>query len=158
MVQVDKRSRAKPSDFFDLPPALVFVYLMSALTGATSFYAYRVYRLSSKPLLALVPWLGNVARLVLTLTGVVFALRIRQTVLNFMLDYGWYLKGSFFASAAVDVWNTTTLCVILARHRQGPQTKHTIRVLNKLILGSIEIGLITSIIAVIVLIAVRWVH
>ncbi|EJD40257.1 hypothetical protein AURDEDRAFT_153602 [Auricularia subglabra TFB-10046 SS5] len=156
-IQVDKRGRVNPLYLFDLSPALVFVYLMSALTGASvqSFYAYRVYRLCSRPIFAIVAWLGNVARLSLTLASVVFALRTPQAVGEFMLLHGWYLRGSFIASAAVDVWNTTTLCAILARHRRDNPPERTLSVINKLMLWTIETGLLTSIMALVVLVVVR---
>ncbi|EJD44982.1 hypothetical protein AURDEDRAFT_124865 [Auricularia subglabra TFB-10046 SS5] len=153
-VQTGRRSRFNPLAAIELSPALVFVYFTSALMGATvqSYYACRLYRFSSSLPLAALPLAGSLARLGLAVAGAVVSFHPgAATILEFMDRFGWCMRGVFVASVAVDVWNTAALCIILARRRSG-QLKATAAVIDRLIMWAVETGLVTSALAILMLV------
>ncbi|KZW01416.1 hypothetical protein EXIGLDRAFT_760908 [Exidia glandulosa HHB12029] len=151
LCQNNRKARYNPAALLELAQPLAYVYFTSGLMGATvqSYYAYRLYRLSGKLWLAILPWAGSAARLGLAAGGVAVTPRAPQIV-EFMTRYGWCMRGVFGASVGVDVMNTTALCFILARSRG--EKAETTRVVDRLILWTIETGLITSVLAILMLI------
>jgi hypothetical protein len=124
---------------FDLTNALSFSVVFSGLIGASvqvrvakyasdthscpvprlqCFYAYRLYRLARHPWFSIVSWLGSLARAALSVAVASYA-RKSQTLLVFVEGNRWLIHGILGLSVGVDVFNTSIVCVLLARHKDG---------------------------------------
>ncbi|KZV98140.1 hypothetical protein EXIGLDRAFT_669662 [Exidia glandulosa HHB12029] len=141
---------------------VISALLMSGIAGATvqSFYAHRIFRFSGSIWLSIPSWAGSIARAGITIAGCVASLTgfggMVHTVLDWNNKYKWALRGVLAASVAVDVLNATILCIFLSRRRDA--NTRTSRVINKLSVWAIETGMLTSVLAVIMLLLVLFNH
>ncbi|OCH89344.1 hypothetical protein OBBRIDRAFT_794379 [Obba rivulosa] len=115
-----------------------------------SFYAYRVYALSHNIIFSIIQWLGSLLRIALILTLLAFAVQ-SPSLEDLVSAHKGVTIAIVTTSAAVDVLNTTMLCYNLTTYRRNG-TKQTTRTIDKIILWSVETGLITSLVAIAILI------
>ncbi|KZV98139.1 hypothetical protein EXIGLDRAFT_763810 [Exidia glandulosa HHB12029] len=155
IVETSRSVLARTSDVFYASPPMYAAVFLAGIVGAMvqSFYAFRIYRFSHCIWLGVFPWIGSFARVGLSVVGIVLAF-VGFAGRPFFIDdwiekYGWVFFGTFGASVALDLFNTVALCVILSRHRNV--TTETSQVLGKLIVWTMETGMLTSAVAVILL-------
>ncbi|KAH7106408.1 hypothetical protein BKA62DRAFT_825944 [Auriculariales sp. MPI-PUGE-AT-0066] len=144
-------SRLNPMHLLELSKPLSFAYWLSGVMGGTvqSFYAFRVWRLSRMWWFSILPLTGSIARVVVASIALNYALKL-DNILVFFDSYSWTLKGVFAASVGVDLLITGSLCAILYSRRDKGQT-YTRKLIDKLIVWTIETGMVTTIIAVLML-------
>ena len=78
-----------------------------------SFFAYRVYKVSSSLLWPPLAWLGSAARMSLAMTLGILALK-EGSIVKFSDKYGWAVVVSLSVSLAVDVLNVAALTYYLS--------------------------------------------
>ncbi|KAH7101410.1 hypothetical protein BKA62DRAFT_703734 [Auriculariales sp. MPI-PUGE-AT-0066] len=128
---------------FDMTNALAISVVLSGFMGASvqSYYAWRLYRLSRKPCISVVSWTGSLARAALSIAVAVLS-RQAQTLYTYTTKYKWTILGVLGVSVGVDVFNAVSICVFLARHRDGQS--RTATMISKLTAWTIESGMLTS--------------
>ncbi|KAF8586077.1 hypothetical protein K439DRAFT_1387516 [Ramaria rubella] len=128
------------------------VVLNSAIIGSIVqiFYANRVRILSRDNLtVPIIVWSICLLRCAFS---IVVAVRSSQGVglQNFPERYAWLLAGTFALDVFIDLLNTSMICYHLLR--QKSHLKSTQKILDKLLLYTVESGLITSLCAIAILI------
>lgn len=135
----------------DTPWSLAAALPLTSLLGSIVqvFFANRVRVLSGRLIIPIIAWCGAVLRIGFGITlGVVFI--NSHSIPNFFANFQWLVTTQFVLSAAVDVLNTVSLCFYLLRRRTD--FKSTQRMVDKLVMYTIETGLITSMCAVAIVI------
>ncbi|KAJ6454214.1 hypothetical protein C8R45DRAFT_628757 [Mycena sanguinolenta] len=135
------------SERLDGPPPLSLCLhtFFSVLTAACvqAFFAFRIYVFTKKLHIPLLIWL--MAFLPLLGGIVLFALTLTVTSLsNYVANWEWLVTTNWSLSVATDVVITTTLVVVLRRRRSRAHEKTAV-VVDKLIVWTIETGLLTSV-------------
>ncbi|KAF7346758.1 hypothetical protein MSAN_01814200 [Mycena sanguinolenta] len=137
----------------DGPPALSLCLhtFFSVLTAACvqGFFAFRIYVFTKKvyiPLLiwcmAFLPLLGGI---------VLFALTLRvPSITVYVANWEWLVTTNWSLSVATDLVITTTLVIVLRRQRSRAHNKTAV-VVDKLIVWTIETGLLTSVSSILTL-------
>lgn len=74
------------------------------------------------------------------------SLKADQNIFEFGKQYSPLVATSLILSAVVDWWNMVFLCYYLAKRR--PTFKETVKIVNRMMLFSIETGLITRCVVV----------
>ncbi|TDL18471.1 hypothetical protein BD410DRAFT_793171 [Rickenella mellea] len=113
-----------------------------------SYFAYRVLIVSGKWPISLISWTGSLLQC--TGTFAVTALGFLTTLEQFAEKYGWLVKGVLVLDVIVDIINTTALCYYLSKGRTGFHS--TDRMIDTIILWTVETGLLTTIAALTMLI------
>lgn len=90
--------------------------------------------------LAIPAWFLSLARAGTIIAITVTSLQADQ-ILKFEKQYNPLVVTSLILSAVVDLWNMVFLCYFLAKRR--PAFKQTAKIINRMMLFSIETGLIT---------------
>ncbi|KAJ7626271.1 hypothetical protein DFH06DRAFT_1228419 [Mycena polygramma] len=138
--------------FYGIPAALGESYwaldissLFDGIIGAMvqMFFAFRIHMFSHMWHITLVSWLGSLLQLACTIGVTVLSGRV--SVAQFGVQYGWLVESILIINLIVDIVNTSALTYYLNRGRTG--FKGTDRVLEKLVVWTIETGLITAIAA-----------
>ncbi|KAF8173852.1 hypothetical protein K438DRAFT_1980720 [Mycena galopus ATCC 62051] len=129
-------SLAKPLDM-----AFVFDGLTAACVQ--SFFSFRIYLLSKKK--PYIPILISILTLLRLLACfMLFVEGVKATSMaNFKLQWQWFVTALSCVSTANNWTITATLCRLLHNHRPNAYKK-TSALLNKLILWTIETGMLTS--------------
>jgi len=119
----------------------------SGVIGASvqSFFAYRTYAISKRVYLALPSWIGSLARVVLSIWVAIMAAGA-NTLINFEMEHRWFVVALLLVSFVVDVVNTLIFSIFLASRRSG--FSRTSQVIDRLILWTIETGLLSCMCAV----------
>lgn len=132
-------------------PTLVLALFVTALNGSVvqSYYAYRIARFTRTIWFSILPWIGSLARAGIAIYATALAIHEYNTIPNYTIfefnqKYGWVMQGTFASSVGVDVFSTVCLSIILWRHRSGMGTP----IIDKLIVWTVETGLLTSAMAV----------
>ncbi|OCH95112.1 hypothetical protein OBBRIDRAFT_643200 [Obba rivulosa] len=108
-----------------------------------SFYGYRLYILSHRFAFSLLQWTGSILRVAFIFSLLVFAVK-SSSLADLLLHHRGLAIGTVSTSAIVDICNTVLLCWHLKKFtRRG--TRQTSRMVDKIILWSVEAGLLTSI-------------
>ncbi|THU98241.1 hypothetical protein K435DRAFT_777609 [Dendrothele bispora CBS 962.96] len=110
-----------------------------------SFFAYRIFILSRSPYFSVLAVLGLLVRLGL---GAAFAgTSIGFKINTYLEEFKWLVTSALAVGAVVDVAITVALCIVLRSNTTvQPRTK---QIIDKLVLWTIETGLLTSICAII---------
>ncbi|PFH49085.1 hypothetical protein AMATHDRAFT_63903 [Amanita thiersii Skay4041] len=134
--------------------------VMSAGAGVASVvqslvqavYAFRLYRLLKNIYIPALCWIAASYNFA---AGIAFdCITANQPKARFVQlerEFQWLLSSLYSATAAVDVVITVTLCYILLKKRSGAP-RRTINILDHLILYTIQTGLITSIVAILIVV------
>ncbi|KAF8578373.1 hypothetical protein K439DRAFT_487168 [Ramaria rubella] len=118
-------------------------FAMSATEASIvqSFFAYRVYMFSGRWFVPVVAWAGTIVRFVLGILRVALLVKMK-TISRFLASYAWLLTTSMALNATVDIWISCGLCYCLFRVR--PMLQDTRKIVDQLLMYTIEIGLLTS--------------
>ncbi|KAF8194394.1 hypothetical protein K438DRAFT_818898 [Mycena galopus ATCC 62051] len=135
---------AVPKSF---PPSV----LLSGIIGGSvqSFFAFRIYRLSKKLLVPIVSWAMSALRMVMAaiLTG---ALLHETSMTRYEMHWQWAISAGWSVSTVNDLMITGTLVAILIGERKNTY-KRTAALVDKIILYTIETGVLTSLTSIAVL-------
>jgi len=143
--------------FYGIPAALGEAHwtldtssLFDGIIGACvqMFFAYRIRMFANSWPITLVSWLGSLLQLSCTLGVTILSGEV--SVAEFGVRYGWIVESLLIINLIVDIINTSALSYFLNRGRTG--FKGTDQVLEKLVVWTIETGLITAIAAAVQLI------
>ncbi|KAF8212837.1 hypothetical protein K438DRAFT_1957427 [Mycena galopus ATCC 62051] len=127
------------------PRSLCASTLFSGLTAASvqAFFSYRIYSFNKKVYIPSVIWF--MAFLHLSGRIVIFITSLRTPSLNvYVTQWEWLITTNWIISVVSDVVITTTLVVILHRQRSDIMRRKTAALVDKLILWTIETGMLTS--------------
>ncbi|KAH0582343.1 hypothetical protein H2248_010291 [Termitomyces sp. 'cryptogamus'] len=121
----------------------IFIFMAAIIAPAVEgFFAHRIYALSSRWIIPSITWLLCLLRCISTLPlGVVC--HGTQDLLATKDEWQWLFVTTFVLSATTDVFNTVSLCYYLWPHR-GTNFRSTKTIIDKLILWTIQTGLVTS--------------
>ncbi|KAL0569104.1 hypothetical protein V5O48_012865 [Marasmius crinis-equi] len=108
-----------------------------------TFYAFRVYTLSGKWWYLVLIALASLARFGLALAGVLLIEKV-DSLQIFRNEGIGYIVSVLAVGITVDILNTTALALILARQK-GHAVRNSRRMIDKLVLWTIETGLLTSV-------------
>ncbi|KAF8580007.1 hypothetical protein K439DRAFT_1637393 [Ramaria rubella] len=141
----------QPSAIENTPWSLAMTIPLTSFVGSTVqvFFAYRVRVLSGRMILPIIAWTGAILRLGFGVTLGVVVVK-SQTIPRFFQHFRWLVDAQLSLDAAVDILNTGSLCYYLLCRRTD--FKPTQRLVDKLVVYTIETGLLTSLCAVTVLI------
>ncbi|KAH0582354.1 hypothetical protein H2248_010302 [Termitomyces sp. 'cryptogamus'] len=117
---------------------------MTAIIGPAvqGFYAHRIYILSSHWIIPAIVWLLCFLRFMSTLTLGAITRGTLDTLAS-QHEWQWLFVTTLVLSASTDVLITASLCYYLWPHR-GATFRRTKTIIDKLILWTIETGLVTS--------------
>lgn len=105
-----------------------------------AFFAYRVLVLSQNFWLAVPPWILCFVRSG-TVVGISVNAIITGDLLEFEKKFTWLVSTSLMLSTLADLWNMSFLCYYLSQRRTA--FKQTAKVINRMMLFSVETGIIT---------------
>jgi len=137
----------------EIPPqSLNVAILFSGFVGPIEqgWFALRIYKFSNKMLLPLFCLFLAVVRFIGSITLSVIAFH-RLPLMEYTLHWTWLLTSILVIGAATDVILATSLCYHLSKWR-GAGFERTTRLIGRLMIWSIETGLLTSIAAVALLV------
>ncbi|GJJ15409.1 hypothetical protein Clacol_009685 [Clathrus columnatus] len=136
-------------------PLAMSVPLTSLIGAATqSFFAHRIRVISGSWIMPMITWFGALLRVAFGFTlGIMALTRGEQPVQIYVQDYKWIIDTLLSINVFVDLLNTAGSCFYLLRYR--PPCPATRRVIDKLVTYAIEIGTLTSLCAIAILICNR---
>ncbi|KAJ7918944.1 hypothetical protein B0H13DRAFT_1868927 [Mycena leptocephala] len=143
---------AHPERILGTPPISFTVGIVfSGVIGACvqAFFSFRIYGLSKKLFIPILTWGMSFVRLVLSAAMVYEALGMAAVDVS-EVKWQWLLTATWSISAANDLTFTATLVVLLYRERRTAHTR-TGPLVDKLILWTIETGMLTSSASVVML-------
>ncbi|KIM78607.1 hypothetical protein PILCRDRAFT_824240 [Piloderma croceum F 1598] len=116
-----------------------------------AFFANRAAKCFDKPHLAILCWTLAVFRFLcsIVMTATSFT---RPTIAQFDARWQWVVTTALVNEVCVDLLIATSLCYFLMQNRRLSIHKRTIRLLDRLIAMTVSTGLITSVMAIIILI------
>lgn len=147
---------------FSYPDGLLRINWMFVLQLATSpfmgavvqsFYAYRMFLLLSKPYLSIIVWLGAATRVGFGIYRIV-PFSQSKTIPILVAHHGWLLEAALSINVGLDIINTFGLLYSLLRHR--PALERSRKVVDMLSRYTIEIGLSTTLLAIVILVVVHY--
>jgi hypothetical protein len=141
-----------PFKLLSAPKSLDTSILFSAFIGplVQAWFAYRVLRLSGQLFIPILCWFLSFLRCAATVAVGVEAL-LSTSILQFEIDFKWLLTSILAVGAAVDVIIAASLCYYLRKHR-ATSFQRTVKVINQMMIWTVETGLVTSVSAVAMLI------
>ncbi|KAJ7485052.1 hypothetical protein B0H11DRAFT_1149382 [Mycena galericulata] len=127
------------------PASLGAALFFSGFVGTCvqCFFTTRIYTFGKSLFLSSVCWFLSLLRLVFSITGFVFALRM-NTLAEYEAQFGWLLSTILIVGAVVDLTIAASMVYYLSMHRNRIEYKRTIVVMDKLIKWTIETGVVTS--------------
>jgi len=128
--------------------AILFSEAIASVVEA--FFAHRVRVLSGHTWMAVVLWSGSFLRFTFSTILAVAAFMVTNYP-EFEAKWIWLLATTVLLGAFIDVSVAVLLCYYFAKHRRH-STHRTVKLLDKMIMWTIETGLITSIDAVLLVI------
>lgn len=140
------------SDLQQYPEGMCGAFSLSGLIGSIvqSFFAYRLYKLSSRLTIAIICWALSVVRL-----GTVLCISVTtcqaSSVHEYVDHWKWLVIFSLSISAFVDLMIAGSLSYCLWSRREDV-FKHAQRVVDKLIAWTIQTGALTSISSILMLV------
>ncbi|KAF7365679.1 hypothetical protein MVEN_00441600 [Mycena venus] len=139
------------SVFGAVPRSLPAAIFLSAVIGATvqGFFSFRIYRLSKHPCIPILCWIMSFMRVVLAAVISVGLLH-EASVERYEVQWKWPLTALWTVSAINDLTITATLVAILVGER-NPAHKRTAPIVDKLIVWTIETGMLTSVLSIVAL-------
>lgn len=133
----------------------ILAFAFSPTIGAIvqSFFAYRMFLLLTRPYLPIIIWMGALTRIGFAVVRVV-ALARSGTIPQAVLRFGWILTTSLSINVVLDTLNTSGLLYCLLKNRNNLiRSRKTV---DKLLRYTVEIGLTTTICAIITLGLVQY--
>lgn len=126
--------------------------IFNGFIGATvqAWFAYRIYVLSQYLSISIVSWTGSSLQMICLIS--MYPLTQKVTLTEFAARYNWLPMTALGLNVLVDFVNTGSLTYLL--WKQKPETMLSSKLVNRLILWTIETGLLTSVSAVVMLVAV----
>ncbi|KAJ7867157.1 hypothetical protein B0H13DRAFT_1897677 [Mycena leptocephala] len=143
---------AHPERILGTPPISFTVGIVfSGVIGASvqAFFSFRIYGLSKTLYIPILTWGMSFLRLVLSAVIFFEALGVAAVDVS-EVKWQWLLTATWSISAANDLTVTATLVVLLYRERRNAHTR-TGPLVDKLILWTIETGMLTSSASVVML-------
>ncbi|KAJ7453480.1 hypothetical protein FB451DRAFT_669259 [Mycena latifolia] len=130
------------------PNSLNFAVLLSGFIGPLEqgWFAYRLYKFSGSRYLPLVCVLLSAGRACGSIALATVAFR-RMPILTFVEDWGWLIVALLIVGVVTDVILVLSLCYHLSAWR-GDGFIRMNRLVNRLMRWSIETGLLTSVVAI----------
>lgn len=127
------------------PPSLIAAVVLSGLIGPPiqAFFSHRVLRLSRRWTIPCICWFLSILRCISVLAVAGTAHR-SDSITDFKQNWKWLLATSLAISTVVDVLIAGSLCICLWNQREGT-FRRTKRLIDKLMVWSIQTGLLTSI-------------
>jgi len=134
------------------PKSLGSSILFSAFIGplVQAWFAYRVLKLSAEAYIPAFCWLLSFLRCAATVAVGIEAL-LSTNLLVFKVQWKWLLTFILAVGAAVDVIIASSLCYFF-RQLRATSFKRTVKVINQMMIWTIETGLLTSVAAVTMLV------
>ncbi|KAJ7725638.1 hypothetical protein DFH07DRAFT_250975 [Mycena maculata] len=136
----------QPERLLRTPASLLTSIIFSALVSALvqGFFSYRIYRLSNSLHVPSLFWGVAFVRLVLSLLASVEALRM-VSLADYEQQWGWLLTTVWGIGAMNDLAIAGTIVYLIYKQQSEILPKRTVAVLDKLMLWSIETGMLTSV-------------
>ncbi|KAF9456211.1 hypothetical protein BDZ94DRAFT_421957 [Collybia nuda] len=141
-------------ELFGVPNVLIVSAAFGAFVRSTaqSIYTYRMYKYSNSLYIPILCWSISayefVAGILLSATAPFGTLRIQM---RYLKDWSWLIYTLVVSTAFVDIIIAASLCYYLQKNRRR-SLERTIRVINRLVIWTIQTGLFTSVVAVAVMI------
>ncbi|KAJ7200034.1 hypothetical protein GGX14DRAFT_524974, partial [Mycena pura] len=138
-----------------VPWSLPVVVLLTALIAVCvqAFFSFRIYALSKRLLMPCFTWALSFVRGLAGIT--IFVARLRAVTLSeYVANWKWLALTTWALSAADDITITTTLVYLLYKQRNHDH-KRTTALVDKIILWTMETGLMTSTFSLVTLICFR---
>ncbi|KII91098.1 hypothetical protein PLICRDRAFT_39708 [Plicaturopsis crispa FD-325 SS-3] len=144
-----------PSAYMSLHWTLNVGALFNGIVGALvqAYFAKRILMLSGDWVIPIISWTGSLFQLCLSIVTVAFA-ESDTTILEFHHKHSWIIAATCATNVAVDILNTSAICYILRKEHKSLDfsSAQTNEVVDKLILWSIETGMLTAVAATLTLI------
>ncbi|KAJ7155244.1 hypothetical protein C8R46DRAFT_1296632 [Mycena filopes] len=129
--------------------SMVLVAVIGPVVQA--FYAYRIFKLAHRALIPMACWALSLVRFV-NLLGIAIAAFATGNLPEFEARFSWLVICSLVLSAFTDILITGTTCYYLAQANRGQQFRRTKKMIDLMIVWTIQTGLLTSITSVLMLI------
>ncbi|KAL4265198.1 hypothetical protein AB1N83_002830 [Pleurotus pulmonarius] len=123
--------------------------ILNSFTGplVQAYYIFRIFRLSSSRAAPYLCWLATFASFAIQLATSIGLTQTKSVNVQWKLRWdSWYIA-SMALSAGIDLTITAILCYLLYRRKDPDQTTRCGKLLDQLIVWTIQTGLITSIFA-----------
>ncbi|KAJ7155248.1 hypothetical protein C8R46DRAFT_1356472 [Mycena filopes] len=117
-----------------------------------AFYAYRIFKLAHRALIPMACWALSLVRFV-NLLGIAIAAFATGNLPEFKARFSWLVISSLVLSAFTDILITGTTCYYLVQANRGQQYRKTKKMIDLMIVWTIQTGLLTSITSVLMLIS-----
>ncbi|KAJ7125277.1 hypothetical protein C8R44DRAFT_135983 [Mycena epipterygia] len=115
-----------------------------------SFFSHRIYRLSNSWYIPCLCWGLSFIRLVFAMVASIEGIRM-VTLVDYEQHWGWILTTIWALGAVIDLGIAGILVYLFYKQRSSLLPKRTATIVNKLILWTIETGILTSIAGIVVL-------
>ncbi|KAF7365681.1 hypothetical protein MVEN_00441800 [Mycena venus] len=135
-----------------VPKSFPTAVILSGIIGASvqGFFSSRIYRLSEKLCIPILCWTMSFLRVVLAIVVTVPLLR-ETSVPKYEVQWRWALTAVWIVNTLNDLTIAVTLVIILIGRRKNVAHKRTTALVDKLILWTIETGMLTSVASMITL-------
>ncbi|KAF7346752.1 hypothetical protein MSAN_01813600 [Mycena sanguinolenta] len=141
-IDVVSRPHAVYDDYLGLRPTVITLRLPALLFRCTVFFAFRIYAFTKKPYIPGLVWF--LAFLQLLGRVVIFGASLRTATVTLLLSrWRWLLTLNWSINVACDVTIAATMVIALCTQRGNAHTK-TAALMDKLIIWTIETGMLTS--------------
>lgn len=147
---------------FGNPDGLIRIHWMFVLNFAVtpfmaavvqSFYAYRMFLLLKRPYLPLLVWFGAATRVGFGIYRII-PFSQSKTIPQLVRHHGWLLETALAINVGLDILNTVGLLFCLLKNR--PTLVRSRKMVDTLSRYTIEIGLSTSLYAIVTLVVVHY--
>ncbi|KAJ6572195.1 hypothetical protein B0H19DRAFT_1132904 [Mycena capillaripes] len=122
--------------------AITVVFSAQVIACVQGFFSLRIYRLSNKMCIPVVIWVLVLTRLVMAIILFVLALEMKS-LLGVLIQSQWLATSLWIISTASDLAITVTLVILLRKQRADVRTRTAVLV-DKIILWTVETGMLTS--------------
>ncbi|KIM78604.1 hypothetical protein PILCRDRAFT_824236 [Piloderma croceum F 1598] len=131
-----------------IPASLRIAFFFSGTVGpiVQAFFATRVAKCFDKPYLAILCWILMCYRFLSNLVMTAVSVKAHEQELD------WALTSSLVIEAAVDLLIAISLCYYLVKSQRRSVHQRTIRLIDRLIGMTLPTGLVTCIVAIIVIV------
>ncbi|KAJ7213569.1 hypothetical protein GGX14DRAFT_696843 [Mycena pura] len=142
-----------PERLLERPPRSLIFFIFLTITIAVCvqvFFSYRIYILSKRLIIPCLTWVLSFVRSLCGITTLVAGLKA-DNLASFLAQWEWLAITTWALSAAEDVTITTSLVYLLYNQRNRGH-KRTVALVDKIILWTMETGLMTTTFSIVTLI------
>jgi hypothetical protein len=145
-------SAVKPGSCYSFSVAVLLS--ASIISLVQIFYVYRCYRFSNNLLLSLIGYVVVLAHFAgsIWLSYQSWLASTDSNPFVVQMDFGWLLTTALGLKALVDVYAAGSLCWYLKKTLEGQPFDNTAKLLKRILVWTIETGLITSVASIVVLV------